>query len=67
MIGQISYSLTNVPTLTLCRYLHEKARIIAEQGQEVVQSYPENDGAAGELLELLVDCEYRLVQTRSRL
>jgi hypothetical protein len=42
--------------LMLNRYLSEKERIIAEQGDEVVQSYPENDEAAGELLELLVDC-----------
>jgi hypothetical protein len=48
--------LSRNSSLNSCRYLSEKARIIAEQGNEVVASYPENDEAAGELLELLVDC-----------
>jgi len=36
-------------------YIEEKARVIDEQGEKVVDSLPENDEACGELLETLVD------------
>ncbi|KAI0359575.1 hypothetical protein OH77DRAFT_1395578 [Trametes cingulata] len=36
-------------------YIDEKARVIAEQGKNVIDSLPENDEACGELLELLAD------------
>jgi hypothetical protein len=60
MTGQTLKVYSQPSALTSRRYLSEKARIIAEEGDEVVQSYPENDEAAGELLELLVDCEYSI-------
>lgn len=37
-------------------YISEKRKIIEENGKKVIDSMPENDDAAGELLELLVDC-----------
>ncbi|KAI0074728.1 hypothetical protein K474DRAFT_1765099 [Panus rudis PR-1116 ss-1] len=36
-------------------YLDEKARVIEENGRKVIDSLPENDGACGELLQILVD------------
>jgi hypothetical protein len=64
MTGALLVTSSRNLSPNLCRYLSEKARIIAEQGEEVVSSYPENDEAAGELLEILVDCESLLVPTR---
>jgi hypothetical protein len=63
MTGTPLITLSRYSSLNLCRYLSEKARIIAEQGDEVVSSYPENDEAAGELLEILVDCESAAAHT----
>jgi hypothetical protein len=57
MVGTSPITVSRDSLLISCRYLSEKARIIAEQGDEVVASYPENDEAAGELLDILVDCE----------
>jgi hypothetical protein len=57
MIGTSPITVSRDLLLISCRYLSEKARIIAEQGDAVVASYPENDEAAGELLDILVDCE----------
>ncbi|KAH9480030.1 hypothetical protein JR316_0006627 [Psilocybe cubensis] len=36
-------------------YIHEKTRVINEQGKHVIDSLPENDDACNELLELLVN------------
>ena len=36
-------------------YIHEKAKVIAEQGKHVLDSLPENDDACNELLDMLVD------------
>lgn len=44
------------------RSISEKQRIIAENGTVVLDSLPENDEAAGELLELLVDCGLKAVR-----
>ena len=36
-------------------YIKEKLRVVEEEGKRAVDSLPENDEAAGELLDLVVD------------